>query len=103
MTNLRILIPVCLSSLLILANARDDNEHEHEAKVVAAIDPATEVRLGKLQRDDLLKKYHISTNQAYIDAVNRIGRRIANTLLYERPDLIDDWVFTVVDAKDVNC
>jgi tetratricopeptide (TPR) repeat protein len=103
MTNLRILIPVCLSSLLILANAQDDNEHEHEAKVVAAIDPATEVRLGKLQRDDLLEKYHISTNQAYIDAVNRIGRRIANTLLYERPDLIDDWVFTIVDGKDVNC
>ena len=101
MTNLRLLIPVCLSGLLILANAKDENEHE--AKVVAAIDSATEVRLGKLQRDELLKKYHISTNQVYIEAVNRIGRRIANTLLYERPDLIDDWVFTVVDAKDVNC
>jgi len=101
MTNLRILIPVCLSGLLILANAKDENQHE--ANVVAAMDSATEVRLGKLQRDNLLKKYHISTNQAYLEAVNRIGRRIANTLLYERPDLIDDWVFTVVDAKDVNC
>ena len=101
MTNLRILVPVCFTSLLILANAQD--EIEHEPNLIAAIDPVTEVRLGRLQRDDLLKKYHLSTNQVYIDAVNRIGRRIANILLYERPDLIDDWEFTIVDAKAVDC
>jgi len=98
MTNLRILLPICFSSLLILANAA-----EQEPNVFAAIDPATEVRLGKLERDAELKKYHLSTNQVYIDAVNRIGRRIANALSYERPDLIDNWEFTVVDTNAVNC
>ncbi|MBV8378383.1 MAG: M48 family metalloprotease [Verrucomicrobia bacterium] len=100
MINLRILIPVFFSSLLIQLNAS-----EHEPSLFPAIDPATEVRLGRPQRDEALKKYYLSTNQMYIDTVNRIGRKIANTLSYERPDLIDHWGFTVVGTSDddVNC
>ena len=99
MINLRSLLPICFSSLLFVANAT-----EQEPNVIyAALDPATEVRLGKLQRADELKQYHLSTNQAYIDAVNRIGQRIANTLSYERPDFIDCWQFTVIDTHSVNC
>jgi predicted Zn-dependent protease len=99
MINLRSLLPFCFSSLLILANAT-----EQEPNVIyTALDPATEVRLGKLQRANELKEYHLSTNQAYIDAVNRIGGRIADTLSYERPEFIDCWQFTVIDTHTVNC
>ena len=78
MSNLRFVIAVCFSSLLVWANAQDDNIHEEN--VIAAIDPATEVRLGTLQQNELVKKYHLSTNHEYIEAVNRVGRRVGWTL-----------------------
>ena len=65
------------------------------------IDPATEVRLGTLWRDEFIKKYQLSTNKVYIEAVNRVGRRIASSI-NERPDLADDWEFTVIDSSTVN-
>ena len=61
----------------------------------------TEVRLGTLQKNELVKKYHLSTNRDYMEAVNRVGRRIADSI-YERPDLTDDWEFTVLDSGLVN-
>jgi predicted Zn-dependent protease len=72
-----------------------------EEGVVAAIDPATEVRLGTLNRDNQIRKYHPSTNRDYIAAVERIGRRIVDAI-HERPELVDDWEFTVLDSGDVN-
>jgi metalloendopeptidase OMA1, mitochondrial len=72
-----------------------------EQNVIAGIDPATEVRLGTLFRDNLIKKYHLSTNREYISTVERIGRRIANAI-YERPDLAEDWEFTVLNSGSVN-
>ena len=50
-------------------------------------------------RDQAIKGIQLSTNQVYIEAVNRVGRRIANAIS-ERPDLADDWEFTVIDSSD---
>ena len=82
-------------------SARAQETGPQEEHVVAGIDPVMEVRLGKLYRDKALKNYHVSKNQAYTDIVNRVGNRIANAI-GERPDLIDDWEFTVVQSDDVN-
>jgi predicted Zn-dependent protease len=99
MKNLKILAPLCFCCLLVFTYAQDGSEHEQN--VVAGIDPATEVRLGTLWRDEFIKKYQLSTNKVYIEAVNRVGRRIANSIS-ERPDLADDWEFTVIDSSTVN-
>ena len=99
MSNRRFLTAVCFFSLLVGANGQDTIIHEEN--VIAAIDPATEVRLGTLQKNELVKKYHLSTNRDYMEAVNRVGRRIADSI-YERPDLTDDWEFTVLDSGLVN-
>jgi predicted Zn-dependent protease len=99
MKNLKILAPLCFCCLLVLTYGQDGSDHEQN--VVAGIDPATEVRLGTLWRDEFIKKYQLSTNKAYIEAVNRVGRRIASSI-NERPDLADDWEFTVIDSSTVN-
>jgi len=57
--------------------------------------------MGTLLRDHEIKDFQLSTNQVYIDAVNRVGHRIANAIT-ERPDLADDWEFTVIDSPIVN-
>ena len=82
-------------------SARAQETGPQEEHVVAGIDPVMEIRIGKLYRDQALKNYPVSKNQAYTDIVNRVGNRIANSI-GERPDLIDDWEFTVVQADDVN-
>ena len=84
---------------ILIARAQEPSPQEEY--VVAGVDPVTEVRLGKLYRDQALKKYPISENKEYVDIVNRVGNRIANSI-GERPDLIDDWQFTVVKTDDVN-
>src|ERR1700720_3436652 len=99
MINLKVIAPLCFCCLLVLTYAQDGGDHEQN--VVAGIDPATEVRLGTLWRDQFIKKYQLSKNQVYIEAVNRVGRRIANAIS-ERPDLADDWEFTVIDSSIVN-
>src|SRR5258708_10305182 len=99
MKNLKILAPLCFCCLLVFTYAQDGSDHEQN--VVAGIDPATEVRLGTLWRDEFIKKYQLSTNKVYIEAVTRVGRRIANSIS-ERPDLADDWEFTVIDSSTVN-
>jgi predicted Zn-dependent protease len=99
MINLKILAPLCFCCLLVFTYAQDGAEHEQN--VIAGIDPATEVRLGTLWRDQDIKGFQLSTNQVYIEAVNRVGRRIVNAIS-ERPDLADDWEFTVIDASPVN-
>src|SRR5271157_748115 len=57
--------------------------------------------MGTLLRDHAIKDFHLSTNEVYIEAVNRVGHRIANAI-NERPDLADDWEFTVIDSSTVN-
>ena len=99
MKKIKVAVPLCLFCLLVLSNAQDQGGHETD--VVAGIDPATEVKLGTFNRDQNIKDYHLSTNEVYIEAVNRIGHRIANTI-GERPDLADDWEFTVIDSAKVN-
>jgi predicted Zn-dependent protease len=99
MKNLKVVMPLCFCGLLALANAEDQIEHEPD--VIAGIDPATEVRLGTLFRDQEIKDFHLSKNEVYIEAVNRVGHRIANSIS-ERPDLADDWEFTVIDSAIVN-
>jgi predicted Zn-dependent protease/peptidoglycan hydrolase-like protein with peptidoglycan-binding domain len=99
MNNLKVVAPLYFCCLLVVTNAQDQEGHEPD--VVAGIDPATEVRMGTLLRDHEIKDFHLSTNQVYIEAVNRIGHRIANAIS-ERPDLADDWEFTVIDSAIVN-
>ena len=99
MKNLKILAPLCFCCLLVFTYAQDGAEHEQN--VIAGIDPATEVRLGTFWRDRDIKGMQLSTNQVYIEAVNRVGRRIASSI-NERPDLADDWEFTVIDSSIVN-
>lgn len=95
----RLLVPCCLICLLVFTEAQDSPDRE--PNVVAGIDPATEVRLGTLWRDQTISKYQLSKNPEYLEAVNRVGRRIANAI-GERPDLADDWEFTVLDSAVVN-
>ena len=57
--------------------------------------------MGTLLRDHAIKDFHLSTNEVYIEAVNRVGHRIANAI-NERPDLADDGEFTVIDSANVN-
>jgi predicted Zn-dependent protease len=99
MKNLKFVVPLCFCCLLALTNAQDPGGHETD--VVAGIDPATEVRLGTLHRNQVVAQYQLSTNKVYIEAVNRVGQRIASTI-NERPDLADDWEFTVLDSPEVN-
>src|SRR5271165_3709319 len=99
MNNLKILAPLCFCCLLAFPYAQYGAEQEQN--VIAGIDPATEVRLGIVLRDHLIKGAQLSTNQVYIDAVNRVGQRIENAIR-ERPDLVDDWEFTVIDSSIVN-
>jgi predicted Zn-dependent protease len=99
MKNLKILAPLCFCCLLVFPYAQYGAEQEQN--VIAGIDPATEVRLGTFWRDQEIKGYQLSTNQVYIEAVNRVGRRIANAIS-ERPDLADDWEFTVIDSSIIN-
>jgi len=99
MKNSKIVAALCFCCLLVLTNAQDQGGHEPD--VVAGIDPATEVRMGTLLRDHAIKDFHLSTNEVYIEAVNRVGHRIANAI-NERPDLADDWEFTVIDSSTVN-
>src|SRR5580704_16172065 len=99
MKKLKILAPLCFCCLLVFPYAQYGAEQEQN--VIAGIDPATEVRFGILLRDQLIKGFQLSTNQVYIEAVNRVGRRIANAIS-ERPDLADDWEFTVIDSSIVN-
>jgi predicted Zn-dependent protease len=98
MNKLRIILPLSLLALLGLSNAEPTLQEEN---VIAAIDPATEVQMGKIFRDELIEKYHRSTNSEHIATVERIGRRIANSI-YERPDLADDWEFTVLNSGSTN-
>jgi hypothetical protein len=70
-----------------ILSVRAEEIELQEENVIAAIDPATEVRLGTLQQNELIQKYHLSTNNEYIEAVNLVGQRIANSI-YERPDLL---------------
>ena len=72
--------------------------------VFTPVDPATELRLSIIFRDqslhDLLgSDWKLATTQEYIEAVNRIGHRIAAAIA-ERPDLSDEWEFIVVEPKD---
>ena len=99
MKNLKVLTPLCFCCLLVFTCALDGAEQEQN--VVAGIDPATEVRLGTLWRDQDIKGFQLSTNQVYIEAVNRVGRRIVSAIS-ERPDLADDWEFTVIDSPIFN-
>jgi predicted Zn-dependent protease len=99
MNNLKVVAPLYFCCLLVVTKAQDQQGHEPD--VVAGIDPATEVRMGTLLRDHEIKDFHLSTNQVYIEAVNRVGHRIANAIS-ERPDLADDWEFTVIDSAIVN-
>jgi predicted Zn-dependent protease len=99
MKNLKVIVPLYFCCFLALTNAQDQSDHESD--VVAGIDPATEVRMGTLLRDHAIKDFHLSTNQVYIEAVNRVGHRIASAIS-ERPDLADDWEFTVIDSPIVN-
>ncbi len=99
MKKLKILAPLCFCCLLVFPYAQYGAEQEQN--VVAGIDPATEVRLGTFWRDRDIKGMQLSTNQVYIEAVNRIGQQIAN-VISERPDLADDWEFTVIDSSTVN-
>ncbi|MBV9492290.1 MAG: M48 family metalloprotease [Verrucomicrobia bacterium] len=71
-----------------------------ESGVIAAVDPATELRLAIYNRNRELQRHHVSTNQEYVDTVNRVGHRIA-AAISERPDLVDEWEFTVVDTPQV--
>src|SRR5437016_13701397 len=66
-------------------SARAQETGPQEEHVVAGIDPVMEIRIGKLYRDQALKNYPVSKNQAYTDIVNRVGNRIANSI-GERPD-----------------
>ncbi|MBV8377224.1 MAG: M48 family metalloprotease [Verrucomicrobia bacterium] len=90
---------LCFFCLLVVTRAQEKGIEE--PGIVAGIDPATEVRLGTLFRDEQIKDYSLSTNQVYIEEVNRVGHRIANSI-GERPDLADDWEFTVIDSPTVN-
>lgn len=71
-----------------------------EKNIVAAIDPVTEQRLGRVWMEQELLQYKITKNQAYIDLVNSIAQKILNAI-NERPDL-EDWQFTVVDVPQEN-
>jgi predicted Zn-dependent protease len=99
MKTLKFTAPLCFCGLLAFSYALDGAEQEQN--VIAGIDPATEVRLGTLWRNQEIKGFQLSTNQVYIEAVNRIGRRIADAIS-ERPDLADDWEFTVIDSPIFN-
>lgn len=88
--------------LLLLARASDNSDSD--TAVFTPIDPATEVRLAIVFRDQSLKKlfasgWKLATNQEYIEVVNRVGHRIADAIA-ERPDLSDEWEFTVVEPTN---
>lgn len=71
-----------------------------EKNIVAAIDPVTEQRLGRVWMEQELLQYKITKNQAYIDLVNSIAQKILDAI-NDRPDL-EDWQFTVVDVPQEN-
>ena len=95
--RLILLLPV---GLLLLARASDNSD----TAVFTPIDPATEVRLAIVFRDQNLKHlfangWKLATNQEYIEVVNQVGNRIAATIA-ERPDLSDEWEFTVLQPTN---
>ena len=91
---------ILLLTVGLLALAWASEPSVSESGVVAAVDPATELRLAIYNRNQALQKYSVSTNQEYVDTVNRVGHRIAATIS-ERPDLSDEWEFTVVDTPRI--
>ncbi len=57
-----------------------------------------EVAMGVSAYDEILAKEKLSTNQQYIDMVNRVGQRIA--AVADRPDY--DWEFNVIASEQQN-
>jgi predicted Zn-dependent protease len=93
------ILPLLLVPFAVLALSAKE-EPVRERNVIAAIDPVTEHRLGRLWMEQDVGKYHVSTNQQYIDVVHKVADRILNAI-NERPDL-EDWEFTVVDVSQEN-
>ena len=57
-----------------------------------------EVAMGVDAYGEILAKEKLSTNQQYIDMVNRVGKRIA--AVADRPDY--DWEFKVIASEQQN-
>ncbi|WP_373650619.1 MULTISPECIES: M48 family metallopeptidase [unclassified Schlesneria] len=63
-----------------------------------AIPETQEVSMGLSAYEEVVKKESLSTNQQYIDMVNRVGHRIAQ--ISDRPDY--EWEFKVLATPEQN-
>jgi metalloendopeptidase OMA1, mitochondrial len=69
-------------------------------KELVLVSPAEELTLGAQSFADVKQKEKLSTNVAYNERVERVGRRIAQAVGNQLPDA--KWEFVVFDSAEVN-
>lgn len=69
-------------------------------KQLMLVSPAEEARSGLAAFSEIKKTEKISTNKAYSDQVQRVGKRIAESVARDAPGM--QWEFVVFESTQVN-
>lgn len=94
----RLVGPLTLIVAVVIVGCRTTPVTGRKQLLNPLVSEASEVEMGVSAYDDLLKDEKPSTNQHYVEMVERVGRRIA--AVAGRPDY--QWEFRVIQSDQMN-